>query len=115
MEIYCGDDSQIFIRRGVIAKAGDVVPSHDHLFDHVTYLPRGAAKFSRLTGPGGVAVREIVKRAVEGSNWILIKAGVHHLITALEDDTEYHCIYSYRTEQGTWVGKRIDGWEGALG
>ena len=47
--------------------------------------------------------------ADKGLNWVLIKAGVAHRITALRDGTIGHCIYAHRTPQGDVV-QEYTGW-----
>jgi quercetin dioxygenase-like cupin family protein len=92
-------------------KAGTVVPGHEHNFDHMSYVPRGAARFE-LLGADDEVLKSIVKRATDGFNFILIKAGLRHRITALTDDALVHCVYSHRTPQGDVV-QEYDGWSRA--
>lgn len=99
MELVSGN---IFIRPMAFKKAGDVVEGHTHNFDHTTYVVRGAV---RVEGNG----RSVEKKASDGHNWLLIRAGVSHQITALGDDTLCHCIYSHRNPQGEIV-QEYDGW-----
>ena len=129
MEFVSGN---IYIREMRFDKAGEVVEGHGHRFDHTTIVIRGALKIEHVEPlewheePSPVAtdpplqvvtkwktVREVVKRAVEGHNWVLIKAGVIHRITALEANTLAHCVYSHRTPQGEIV-QESDGWMGAF-
>lgn len=97
----------IFVREMYFAKAGDVVEGHRHNFDHTTYVARGALRIESLADDGSV-LRSVEKRA-GGLNFVLIKAGVQHRITALEDDSMGHCIYAHRTPQGDVV-QEYDGW-----
>lgn len=99
MELVLGN---VFIRPMTFAKAGDVVEGHAHNFDHVTYVVRGALQFTA----GG---RVVVKRASDGHNFVLIRAGVTHQINALEDESLGHCVYSHRSPQGDVV-QEYDGW-----
>lgn len=92
----------IFVREMPFTKAGQRVEGHAHNFDHMTYCVRGALRIER----DGQAVD---KRAGE---WALIKAGVPHRITALENDSLGHCIYAHRTPQGEVVQKST-GWQPA--
>lgn len=110
MEFVSGN---IFIREMRFPKAGDVVDGHAHDFDHTTYVARGALRIERL-GVDGKVERSVVKRASDGHNWVLIRAGVWHRLTALEDDSMGHCIYSHRNPQGNVV--QVDeGWAQAHG
>ena len=109
MEYVSGN---IFIRQMHFENAGDAIEGHEHNFDHTTYVVRGALRFEKLDASGNVE-RSIEKRAAEGHNWILIKAGVRHRITALEDHSMGHCIYSHRSPQGEIV-QEYDGWRKAV-
>lgn len=103
MEYISGN---IFLREMRLDRAGDVVEGHTHNFDHTTYVVRGAIQIETL---GESATRSRVIKASDGFNWVLIKADVNHKITALEDNTLAHCIYSHRNPQGEVV-QAYDGW-----
>lgn len=89
-------------------KAGTVVEGHEHNFDHTSYIVRGGVRIERLDAAGNVE-RTVDKRASDGHNYVLIKAGVRHRLTALTDDALAHCIYAHRTPQGDVV-QEYDGW-----
>lgn len=102
----------IFVRPMTFGgKAGTVVEGHEHNFDHTTYVVRGAVRIERLAVDGAVE-RVVDKRATDGHNYLLIKAGVRHRLTALTDDALAHCIYAHRTPQGDVVHE-YDGWSPA--
>ena len=105
MEYVSGN---IFIREMSLPKEGDVVQGHEHNFDHTTYVCHGSALIESLNLDGTVK-KAVVKSAKDGKNWALVKAGVVHRITALEDNTMAHCIYSHRTPQGD-VHQEYTGW-----
>lgn len=105
METIVGGN--IFIRKGTIAKAGEFVEGHKHNFDHVTIIRRGRFLIEQLDDDHNV-VRSVERGAIDGH--VLIKAGVEHKLTALEDDSVYWCIYAHRTPQGEIV-EQYDGWE----
>lgn len=124
MEYVSGN---ILIRPMAFGKAGQVVMGHAHNFDHTTYVVRGALRIEslKLLAPAVLAengdvieeaeyetIKSVAKKASDGHNWVLIKAGVHHRITALEDGSLGHCIYSHRTPQAEIV-QEWDGWEAA--
>jgi quercetin dioxygenase-like cupin family protein len=109
MEYVSGN---IFIREMRFEKAGDVVDGHEHNFDHTTYIAHGSLRVEKLDADGGV-IQSIEKSAKDGHNWVLIKAGVIHRITALEDSSIGHCIYSHRSPQSTDVSLVYEGWERA--
>lgn len=98
----------ILIRPMPFERAGSVVEGHTHNFDHTTYVVRGAVSVERLAADGSVD-KVITKRASDGYNYVLIKAGVKHRLTALEDNTLAHCIYAHRNPQGDVV-QEYDGW-----
>lgn len=98
----------LYIRPMPFNKAGDVVDGHEHNFDHTTYVVRGALLIESLN-PDGTVKKSATKRASDGFNWVLIKAGVRHRITALEDNSIGHCIYAHRNPQGEVV-QEYDGW-----
>jgi quercetin dioxygenase-like cupin family protein len=105
----------IYIREDVLEKEGQQVPGHAHSFDHTTYVPRGALRVERLDEAGN-AVQSVEISAANGQNWVLIKAGVKHRLTALEPFTRYHCIYSHRSPNPDGdhvIVQEWDGWEGA--
>jgi quercetin dioxygenase-like cupin family protein len=105
MEFASGN---VFIREMAFAKAGDVVEGHKHNFDHTTYVIRGALLIESLNEDGTVK-QSAIKRAVDGRNWVLIKANVSHRLTAQEDNSMGHCIYAHRTPQAEIV-QDYDGW-----
>lgn len=114
MEFISGN---IFIRQHTLA-LGQATIGHRHNFDHTTYVVRGSIKIeeleiTRIDESGSPldfkSVREVIKKASDGHNWVLIKANVHHRLTALEDESMYHCIYSHITPQGEIV-QDYDGW-----
>lgn len=98
----------VYIREMRFKKAGEVRDGHAHNFDHTTYVASGGLRIEKLSEDGSVE-RAVDKRASEGRNWVLIKAGVRHRITALEDGTIGHCIYAHRTEAGETV-EEFNGW-----
>ncbi len=98
----------LLIRPMEFERAGGVVEGHSHNFDHTTYVVRGALRFEHLDA-GGTVLRAVDKHATDGHNWALIKAGAIHRITALEDNSLGHCIYSHRNPQGEVV-QEYDGW-----
>lgn len=98
----------IFLRPMRFAKAGDVVKGHAHNFDHTTFVTRGAVRIERLTDLG--EVQDSVDKAAEDTfNWVLIRAGVIHRITALRDDSLANCVYAHRDPQGEVVAVH-EGW-----
>jgi quercetin dioxygenase-like cupin family protein len=105
MEFVSGN---VYIREMRFEKAGDQVQGHAHNFDHTTYVAAGALLIEHMDESGNV-LRSVEKRAADGRNWVLIKAGAQHRITALVDGSIGHCIYSHRSPQGDVV-EHYDGW-----
>lgn len=92
MELISGN---IFIRPSIMSYKGLSIDGHTHNFDHTTIVFRGAVNVI-VTKPDGTI---IVKDFVAPSHF-LVEADAKHQITALEDDTEFWCVYSHRTPQG---------------
>lgn len=106
MEYVAGN---VFIRPNRLNK-GQVIHGHAHTFDHVSYVTAGAAHVV-ATPPNGERYERTI-RASDDRNWLLIRAGVKHEITALEDGTKFDCVYSHRTPQGDVV-EEYTGWDAA--
>lgn len=105
MEYVSGN---IFIREMNFDERGGVVEGHAHNFDHTTYIVRGSVKIESLNADGSVK-QTVTKRAVDGHNWVLIKAGIFHRLTQLEPNSMGHCIYAHRNPKGEVV-EAYDGW-----
>lgn len=106
MELVSGN---IFIRPMVFPTIGHVVEGHEHNFDHTTYVVRGTLRFEMIDPATGTVLRAIDKKASDGQNWVLVRAGCWHRITALEENSLGHCIYAHRNPQGDVV-QAYDGW-----
>src|SRR6184192_2295357 len=104
--VYGGEfdlGSNTFFRPNFLEKTGDRVDGHAHNFDHVTMVVQGAVRImAKVPAEGG---RAVIKRAAGPfqDRVVLIRAGIEHEITALEDGTEFLCIYSHRNAQGESV------------
>lgn len=110
MEYVSGN---IFIREMSFLQKGEEIGGHAHNFDHTTYVVRGALLIESFNEDGSVK-KSVVKKASDGHNWVLIKAGVQHRLTALEENSMGHCIYAHRNSQAEIV-QSYDGWmEGYL-
>lgn len=105
-EYACGN---IYIREGRMEKAGDLVAGHGHNFDHTTYCARGAIRVESLNDDGSVKDSTELRADEAIKSWALIKRGVLHRLTALQDGSLYHCIYAHRTPQGDIV-QEYTGW-----
>ena len=97
----------IFIRPNPLPRAGDKIDGHRHNFDHTTIVFRGAVHV-KATLPNGA----VIERDFRAPAHCLIRADVTHEIVALEDNTEFWCVYAHRTPQGE-VSERYTGWPDA--
>lgn len=101
-----GPFGNIWIRPIDFQGAGSILKGHKHNYDHVTWLSRGAVMVRYTTAEGDRAERIYIAPAA-----ILIKRGIEHEITALEDGTQADCIYALRDLQS---GEVIDHWDGGM-
>lgn len=97
----------VFIRKNGGLKKGDVCGGHTHNFDHTTIVFTGAVHVKALTPDG-----RVIEQDFAAPSHFLVKAEVRHEITALEDGTEFWCVYSHRTPQGEVILDHI-GWSEA--
>lgn len=95
MEIVSGN---IFIRPNALLPKGHVVEAHKHKFDHTTIIFTGSIHVKKTELDGSVVEKDFV-----APSHFLVRAGVEHEITSLEDDTTYWCVYSHRNAQGEVV------------
>ena len=89
---------------------GEVVESHAHNFDHATWITRGSYRIEAVL-PDGTRRNGVFK----AFNMVEIKAGVEHKLTALEDGSEYFCIYPSRNPETGEVVQEFNGWDEAYG
>jgi hypothetical protein len=64
---------------------------HKHHFDHTTLLVSGSVK---------VEVDGFEPKVFTAPTFIIVKKEHKHLITALEDNTNYYCVFALRDEEG---------------
>lgn len=88
------------IRRELLEKTCQEAVGHEHNYDHTTIVIRGRLQitFHQLQATGewvAVSVREY-----EQGSAIPILATVRHTIKALEDNTQYMCVFSHRDFDG---------------
>lgn len=107
-EFHCG--AGIFARQckpeGM--KVGEVVVGHQHTFDHVTFVTRGAIEVSlldvtRVNAHGHpldakVAFSKVIS-AEDECNWLLVLKGRFHTLRAVTDGARYQCVYASRLPQ----------------
>lgn len=97
----------IFIRPNRLEKMGNKTDGHKHNFDHTTIIFTGSVHVKGTLPDGSV-----IERDFKAPAHFLVKADVMHEITALEDHTQYWCVYSHRTPQGDVV-QEWNGWREA--
>lgn len=97
----------IFIRPNEMMKAGDVIEGHAHNFDHTSFVVNGAVNV-RATTPDGRQLDANFGNGYPFRHFLVLK-DVEHTITALEDGTDFYCIYSHREPQGDIV-QTVTGW-----
>src|SRR5665213_2438264 len=101
MEIISGN---IFIRPNALLPKGYFIEGHKHLFDHTTIVFTGSVHVKRIN-----LDETVTEEDFKSPSHFLVKAGVSHEITSLEDDTTYWCVFSHRNAQGDVV-QEWDGW-----
>ncbi len=94
----------IFIRPNPLEKKGDVVEGHKHNFDHTTIVFKGSVHVKAVKPDGTIKEKDFV-----APSHFLVKADTEHEITALEDNTEFWCVYSHRDPQGR-ITQEYTGW-----
>lgn len=94
----------IYIRPNKLFK-GQLVDGHTHNFDHTTIFFKGSFHVKAKLPNGTIIERDFTAPA-----HCLILADVEHEITALEDNSEFWCVYSHRSPQGDVV-QEYNGWD----
>jgi hypothetical protein len=105
-----GVHGNIFIRPNERMHKGQVIQGHKHNFDHTSFVTDGAVHVKAFLPDGTVLERDF-GRGYQFRHFLVL-AGVEHEITALEDDTNFYCIYAHRNAQGEVVEEQT-GWHGA--
>jgi hypothetical protein len=91
------------------------IPSHCHNFDHPTFALAGAWRVVLLKNVivdafggfvSGETDLEIVIRASDRKNWFLVMKGRWHYLEALEDASDYMCVYPHRSRQAISLDQR---------
>jgi hypothetical protein len=81
----------IWVRQNVLEKAGDGLGGHTHNFDHVSLVTKGSVK---------VEVEGSEPKEFKAPTFIVIRKDYKHKFTALEDDTNYYCVFALRDLDG---------------
>ena|SRR5580765_522190 len=97
----------IYIRPNKLRAIGDGTEGHTHNFDHTTIVFKGAVHVHAVL-PNGT----VIERDFRAPSHFLVRKDVLHHISAIEDDTEYWCVYSHRSPKGEVI-EEWDGWREA--
>jgi len=81
----------IWVRQNTMELVGDTNGGHAHQHDHVTLLVRGSVD---------VKVGEYPSKTFTAPTFIVIRKGLKHTFTALQDDTIYYCVFALRDIDG---------------
>lgn len=101
---------------------GAIVETHAHNFDHVTFIVKGRMKIEQLepidpdeSPPTKFRTVQTVEKAAYAYHpFVLIKKGVWHRLTSLEDHSMYYCVYSHRRPDTGEVVEEYTGWREAV-
>ena len=81
----------IWVRQNIINKSGDYVAGHKHEFDHVSLLTSGSVM---------VEVEGYEPKKFVAPTFIVIQKDHMHKFTALENDTNWYCVFALRDLDG---------------
>lgn len=81
----------IWVRQNTMEAIGDNNGGHAHQHDHVTLLVKGSVE---------VQVGEYPAKTFVAPTFIVIRKGLSHKFTALEDNTIYYCVFALRDIDG---------------
>lgn len=101
----------VFIRANLLEFKGDKCDGHKHNFAHTTIIRKGSVHVKATLPDGTIKEGDFFATGLHGH--FLVKADVEHEIIALEDNTEFWCIYSHRDAQGR-VTEENEGWGGDM-
>ena len=80
----------IWVRAHHFAKAGDTFQGHIHTFDHVSFLTRGSVR----------VMVDGLTTDYAATNFIVVDKNKEHSLQALEDNTEWWCVFAVRDTNG---------------
>jgi hypothetical protein len=81
----------IWVRQNLLERTGDTAGGHAHYHDHVTLLTSGAVE---------VTVEGHDPKVFHAPTFIVIRKEHRHKIVALEDNTNYYCVFALRDVDG---------------
>lgn len=81
----------IWVRQNLLEKAGDEAGGHAHYHDHITLLTSGSVE---------VTIEGHEPRTFHAPTFIVIRKEHRHSFTALEDNTNWYCVFALRDFDG---------------
>lgn len=93
--IELGYFGNIWVRQNVMERAGDSHGGHQHYFDHVTLLVKGRVR---------VEVDDSTPKEFTAPTFMIMRKEKNHKMIALEDDTQYYCVFALRDVDGEIIG-----------
>jgi hypothetical protein len=81
----------IWVRQNILEKAGQACEGHRHSFDHVSLLTSGAVE---------VEIQGHPARQFKAPTFVIIRKEHEHKFTALEDNTNWYCVFALRDLDG---------------
>jgi len=81
----------IWVRQNILDKTGQACDGHKHSFDHVSLLTNGAVE---------VEIEGHPARQFKAPTFIIIRKEHEHKFTALEDNTNWYCVFALRDLDG---------------
>ncbi len=81
----------IWVMTNHMEKAGDSGGGHAHAHDHVSLIVKGSVR---------VTVGNHEPKDFYAPTFVVVKKGLQHQFTALEDDTVWYCVFALRDIDG---------------
>jgi hypothetical protein len=81
----------IWVLQHYLELTGDTNGGHAHTHDHITLLTTGSVQ---------VSVNDGEPKVFTAPTFIIIKKGLRHKLVALEDNTNYFCVFAMRDIDG---------------
>ena len=94
----------LYVSPQPMERKGDEIGGHTHYFDHVSFLVRGSVE---------VFVEGHEPKILVGPTFVIIRKHTRHRIVALEDNTEWYCVFAIRDLDGNTqdiVSEEVDPW-----
>jgi hypothetical protein len=81
----------IWVRQNILEKTGDATQGHKHSFDHVSLLATGSVE---------VEITGYPPKQFKAPTFIIIRKDFEHKFTALEDNSNWYCVFAMRDVDG---------------